>query len=334
MVAPPLVSVLMSVYNGEEELTASLDSILSQTLQELELIVVDDGSTDRTGELLAACSDPRLQVITQANSGLTLALNRAALQAQGRYLARMDVGDYSLPQRLERQVDFLEQHPEIAGCGSCTAWIDSRGEVIGTSQVVTTPAAIRRGLLKMNLLSHGSVMIRRVLFQALGGYRPFFRFAQDYDLWLRISEQYRLTNLVEVLYQWQIAPGAISARHYALQQAYRSLARQSALARRRNRPDPIELDPAPPVATSALTLDDTTAVYTATLGRACIMGGDYRAARRYLRESLSHRNRTGTLLLLLYSLLPSFIIKAGLRLRLAWLNRGSESYESEGSSHK
>jgi len=179
----PLVSVIMSVHNGETELVASLDSIFSQTLQELELIIVDDGSSDGTADILNTCSDPRLQVINQENTGLTVALNRAAAGAGGKYLARMDVGDYSLPQRLEEQVAFLERNPEITACGTRTAWTNSGGEVIGTSQVITSPAAIRRGLLKMNLLSHGSVMIRRAAFEAVGGYREYFRFAQDYDLW-------------------------------------------------------------------------------------------------------------------------------------------------------
>ena len=334
MANPPLVSLLISVYNGEDALVATLDSILQQSWHDLELIVVDDGSSDKTASLLSACSDPRLQVITQKNSGLTVALNRAAAQAQGKYLARMDVGDYSLPQRLERQVEFLERHPEIAGCGTRTAWCDPQGEVIGTSQVITAPAAIRRGLLKMNLLSHGSAMIRRTLFQEIGGYREFFRYAQDYDLWLRISEQCQLTNLEEVLYHWQVAPASISISHYALQQEYRRLARQSALARRSGQPDPIESNPVIPIADDSLTPAEAQAMFAAMLGRGSIMGGRYQAAREHFRRSLTHRFTSGTLLLLWFSRLPSFIIKLLLNLRLAWLNRGGVYHNQKENGHQ
>jgi glycosyltransferase involved in cell wall biosynthesis len=330
MEKPPLVSVIMSVFNGETELAAGLGSILTQTLRELELIIVDDGSTDGSGDILAAASDPRVRVITQVNSGLTVALNRAATTARGEYLARMDVGDYSLPERLEKQLDFLERHQEIAACGTRTAWTDPAGEVIGTSQVITNPVAIRRGLLKMNLLSHGSVMIRRSAFEEAGGYREYFRYAQDYDLWLRLSEQQQLSNLEEVLYHWQVTAVSISARNYGLQQAYRRLARESAVARRTARPDPIEQNPSPLQIDNTTSEQDIQARFAATLGRAAIMGGDYVAARGHLRDSLSHSRRPGKLLLLLFSCLPSFIIRAMLRLRLAWLNReGADYYRKE-----
>ena len=334
MEKPPLVSVIMSVYNGETELAASLKSILTQTLRELELIIVDDGSTDGSSKILAACTDPRLLIITQENSGLTVALNRAAARARGLYLARMDVGDYSLPQRLKQQVGFLEQHPEIIACGTRTAWTDPAGEVVGTSQVITNPAAIRRGLLKMNLLSHGSIMIRRSAFEAAGGYREYFRYSQDYDLWLRLSEQYQLSNLEEVLYHWQVTASSISARKYGVQQTYRRLARESAVARRASRSDPIEQNSPPLKIDSSISEQDVQARFAATLGRAAIMGGNYVAARGHLRDSLAYRRRSGRLLLLLFSCLPSFIIRAILRLRLRWLNREGTSYYREEDPHQ
>ncbi len=329
----PQVSVLMSVYNGEEQLAASLKSILQQTLEDLELIVVDDGSTDDSAALLATCDDPRLRVITQANHGLTVSLNRAAGAARGKYLARMDVGDYSQSRRLEQQVRFLDAHPEVAACGTRTAWTDAAGEVIGTSQVITAPAALRRGLLKANLLSHGSALIRREAFNAVGGYREFFRYAQDYDFWLRLSERYDLSNLEEVLYHWQVAPGSISAAHYALQQAYRRLAMESAVARRSGRPDPIQPDTQPPVIDS-LQPGEAQAMYHAMLARGSIMGGDYRRARRCLRESLTHRFRSGSYALLWFSRLPGFVIRAILKLRLCWLNRKGAPLAREEEPHQ
>src|SRR5437879_6502478 len=148
MTIAPKVSVLLAVFNGECHLEGSLRSILNQSFADFELIVVDDGSTDGTAEILAAVgrADPRVVVVRQANRGLTASLIRAASLARGAYLARQDADDISPPERFRRQVDFLDAHPSIAAVGAWADIIDRSGAVIGALRPAAGPRAIKHGL--------------------------------------------------------------------------------------------------------------------------------------------------------------------------------------------
>ncbi|MHA1713815.1 MAG: glycosyltransferase, partial [Candidatus Ranarchaeia archaeon] len=133
---PPKVSVIMSVYNAEKHVKKAIDSILSQTFRDFEFIIINDGSTDRTSEILKSYADPRLIVVNQANRGVTQSLNKAIGMARGQYIARMDADDISLPQRLEMQVEFLEEHPEVGLVGTSVITIDEEGKTIKESRLL------------------------------------------------------------------------------------------------------------------------------------------------------------------------------------------------------
>ncbi len=201
---PPRVSILMPVYNNAETLAEALDSIRAQTFEDYELIVVNDGSTDASGEILRAyaAEDPRIRLIDNpVNLGLTPNLNKAAAAAGGELLARHDADDVSAPQRLERQVAFLDAHPEIAAVGAYVKLMDEYGRVCADWRTPTTPSDVRAALGRGECcFCHGVVLMRTSVFRLLEGYRESFVLAEDFDLWLRMSERFQMTNLPEFLY--------------------------------------------------------------------------------------------------------------------------------------
>jgi glycosyltransferase involved in cell wall biosynthesis len=194
------VSVIMTVYNGERYLAQAIDSIRRQTLGNFEFIIVDDGSDDRTPEILAeAQADPRVKVIRQRRIGRTRALNVAWTQATGTYIANLDADDLAEPDRLEKQVTFLQQHPNVGLLGTaCKILNEKKGEV----RVVHHPLTdrqLRRGLVRRNAFVHSSVMIPSDVMHEVGGYDHRFQKSHDYELYIRIARRYQLANLAEVL---------------------------------------------------------------------------------------------------------------------------------------
>ena len=207
----PRISAVMSVYNEERYLNESVDSILAQTFTDFEFIIVDDGSTDGTAEILSGYDDARVKVITQANQGLIPSLNTAIKQAGGEFLARMDADDISAPERFAKQVDFLRDNP---GCGMCGTWyeeIDSTGARSGRKSFPTDDRELRRVLVKYNPFCHASVMMRRDLVEAVGGYDvELSRGGEDYDLWFKLAERAAIANLPEVLIKRRYTSANIS----------------------------------------------------------------------------------------------------------------------------
>ncbi len=225
----PRISAVMSVYNGAAHLEEAVTSILQQTCADFEFIIVNDASTDATGEILQKLDDCRVRVITNpSNLGLTRSLNIGLEAARGEYIARMDADDLSLPHRLERQLEFLEKNPAYALVGSSYYQIDEQGRLRSLIEVLTTDADLRVGLRQQNWFGHGSVMLRREAVGQVGGYDEEFAYAQDYDLWLRISEQFKLANLAEPLYCWRASASCLSHRKSREQEYFAGLARQKA----------------------------------------------------------------------------------------------------------
>ena len=221
-----LVSVLMGVCDGARYLDAAVTSILGQTMADLELIVVDDASTDATPEILAGYDDPRLVVLrNERNLGLTPSLNRALGRARGSFIARQDADDRSLPGRLERQLAFLTERSDVALCGAWARFIDGSDRAAGAGHPPSDSADLAAGLLLENKIFHGTMLARRELMDALGGYREAFRYSQDYDLFLRALASHRLANVPEELYELRFHAASISGTKTELQQRYRSLAR-------------------------------------------------------------------------------------------------------------
>src|SRR3989344_927550 len=154
----PSVSVLMSTYNGAVYLRQAINSILNQTFTDFEFIIVDDNSTDNSGEILRSYNDPRIRIIqNNKNIGLTKSLNKGLKEAQGKYIARMDADDVSLLDRLKEQYNFLEAHPTIALVGSWAESMDEYGIVTEIRKVPTDPETIRFELVLRNCFFHSSV---------------------------------------------------------------------------------------------------------------------------------------------------------------------------------
>lgn len=195
----PKVSVIMSVNNGDMYLRDAIDSILNQTFRDFEFVIINDGSTDRTEEILVGYEDSRMRIFHQGNNGLTKSLNKGIQLSQGEYIARMDADDVSLPERLEKQVKFFDNYPDVALVGTSFYEIDSYGNIIGRKIFPTTNHGIRKALIKYNPFFHSSVMIRKDILIHIGQYCERLSSSQDYELWLRISKRHNVANLTEFL---------------------------------------------------------------------------------------------------------------------------------------
>lgn len=216
MTASPEVSVVMSVYNDDEHLCETMDSVLSQENVDFEFIVVDDGSMDESARILDeyAGIDSRVCVIHQKNAGLTRALIRGCAEARGQYIARQDAGDISLPGRLKKETAQIRQNPDVAlvSCGS--RFVGPLGEHL--YDVMHDPSDATERLLTVDLNSirgpshHGCTLFPLALYRKVGGYRPHFYFAQDLDLWVRLAELGKHIIMQEILYQASMTVSAIS----------------------------------------------------------------------------------------------------------------------------
>ena len=206
----PRVSVILPVRDGERFLREALQSVLAQTLDDFELLVVDDGSTDGTAAILDEVQDDRLRVLRQGPLGLVAALNLGIAEARTPYLARMDADDVSLPERLERQVVYLEARPQVALVVPGVEAIDEEGSAGATVVLPDDDAALRRRLLLRNPFTHGSVVVRADAVARGGGYRTDYGANEDYDLWRRIAREWELGALPDVLYRYREHPGAVT----------------------------------------------------------------------------------------------------------------------------
>jgi hypothetical protein len=241
--ALPRVSVVMSVRNGEAFLAAALASVMRQTMRDFECIVIDDGSHDGTPTLLAhaARDDARLRVLRQdGGQGLVAALNLGCSIARAPLIARMDADDVSLPDRLERQLERLARQPALVVLGGAALFVDAQDRLLPADPTPTGPRALERALWRGDCpLIHPTVVMRRAAFEAVGGYRACIAHAEDFDLWLRLSERGELDNLAEPVLRYRRHPQQVSIRHHAEQALSNLAARASARARRAGRPDPL-----------------------------------------------------------------------------------------------
>lgn len=208
----PTVSVVLSVRNGGRDLPKAMGTILNQTFPDFELIAINNGSTDETGQYLDSIADPRVRVFHQEDKGLAAALNRGISLARGRYIARQDHDDLADPSRIAKQVDFLDAHPDHALVGT-------RAEIwIGDTPTgrfhdhPTEDANLRFALLFNNYFVHSSVMMRKAALDEIGIYstdrsrQP----PEDYELWSRIARRFRVANLPERLTVYREVPTSMS----------------------------------------------------------------------------------------------------------------------------
>jgi hypothetical protein len=226
----PRVTVLMAVYNGERYLAESIDSVLKQTYADFEFLILDDGSTDRTGDIIASFADRRIRAVrNEGNIGLTKSLNKGLDLAKGEYIARQDADDVSLQERLEREVRFLDENPQVGVVGSWVDYIDGEGRCTDTWRTPGSAALVQWSLLFGNCIAHPSVVMRRNLLNRWGAYRPDIAYAQDYDLWVRLSRRTRIANLSESLYLRRVHHRMVGVVHRREQDRAALLVMQQAM---------------------------------------------------------------------------------------------------------
>jgi len=240
----PLVSVLLSVFNDEKYIYESIRSILCQTFEDFELIVIDDASNDHTAEILASFSDPRIRISRNStNLGLTRSLNIGLDLCKGKYIARMDSDDISHPERFARQVDFLEKHPSIGVLGTNYERITIEGTHTGKVRTHRSDWELVHWLINFeNPISHPTVCLRTNLIRQVGGYDENFRYTQDYDLWGRLARITHLANLPETLLYYRSGhENQISTNNLNLQKEYELKIRQRIVSQLTGQTYPLEI---------------------------------------------------------------------------------------------
>ena len=244
----PHVSVIMSVYNNAPYLDAAIDSILKQSFHDFEFLILNDGSTDGSEEKIDAWAnrDSRIRPLHQENRGFIYSLNRLLTLARAPILARMDGDDISMPDRFQKQIDWLDAHRDHGAVGTWQESIDEHGAVMsGETQTPATHAEVMERVASgplgynNNIIMHSSLMVRRTCMDAVGGYHAAFRHCEDYDLWLRLTEVTKLGNIPEKLVQYRRYAGQVSQKHLAEQATNALIAHMAYKERAAGKPDPL-----------------------------------------------------------------------------------------------
>lgn len=197
------VSVLLPVYNAQTYLKEAIESILNQSFQDFELIIINDGSTDKSDEIICSFNDNRIVYVkNETNLKLIETLNKGIKLCKGKYIARMDADDISMPQRLERQYQFMESNPAVGLCGSWAKVINEKGEETGKIKNFTHNKDLKIHLLFSVPFVHPSVMMKAELLKE-EPYAIQFSHAEDYDLWCRLSRKTQMANIPEFLFQYR-----------------------------------------------------------------------------------------------------------------------------------
>jgi len=231
----PQVSVVLPVYNAQRYLAETVESILSQTFCNFELVAVDDESTDRSRDILKeyAERDPRVRVMELSHVGIVGARNAGMKVARGEYIACMDHDDVMMPERIGLQVEFFKNHSDCIAVGGAGLLIDPDGDPLIERHLPIAPDEIEAELLQgINPLIQPSVTIRREAVLSIGGYREESNFAEDYDLFLRLAEVGKLANMPDVLVKYRQHMSRASHAHYEQQNQVANAARREAFERR------------------------------------------------------------------------------------------------------
>ena len=199
------ISVIMSVYNGMPYLKEAVGSILNQTHENFEFIIVDDASKDKSWSYLNSLKDKRIKLIkNKKNIGLAASLNKTLTKATGDYIARMDADDISLTKRFEKQIEFLLKNPSIDLCGTWAYLIDNTGNVIGEKKFYTNDQMIKRALAIYSPIIHPTYLAKKNFFKKLHGYDKKFEYAEDYEILLRAKKDFKFANLPMRLFKWRL----------------------------------------------------------------------------------------------------------------------------------
>lgn len=213
----PRVSVLMTAYNAEKYITQAIESILNQTYTDYEFIIINDGSTDDTPNIIQQYADQDSRIIfvdNKQNQGLIAVLNQGLDMARGEFIARMDADDISLPERFDRQVAYLDANPDVGVLGTLIYGF-GRYEAPG----VQIPVVTVFDLLKQNYIAHPSVMMRKALLDKYSlRYNPDYKHCEDMELWSRMIFLTKIHNLMQVLLRYRITGNNVSMQNWKLQQ--------------------------------------------------------------------------------------------------------------------
>jgi GT2 family glycosyltransferase len=232
----------MSVYNGERFLELAIDSILAQTHSDFEFLILDDGSSDGSADILAAYAkqDSRIRIISRENKGLVVSLNELIANAKTPIIARMDCDDIAHPERFAKQIAFLDANPDYGVVGTWIDCIDADGAILspkGEDHPTDHDAFLSR-IGTDTTLCHSSVMMRRELVNRAGGYHTAFKHCEDLDLWLRLASLTKLCSIPERLMQYRHWEAQVSNRHAYTQRLGAGISLAAYHERQAGRPDP------------------------------------------------------------------------------------------------
>lgn len=217
----PVISVVMSVYNAGDYLVPAISGILDQTYTNFEFIIIDDGSKDDSAQTVRSFDDPRIRLIHQTNHGLVYSLNKGVNLARGRYIARQDADDISLPSRFDKLLQAITANPRLGLVGSFFTYIDEQTSVPSvTITSATKHLDLRRSFYIVNPFGHGSTLIRKDAIINAGGYTDDYGPTEDFELWRRIAEEWEIGQVPESLYWYRINPNSISHQKQEIQHKF------------------------------------------------------------------------------------------------------------------
>lgn len=227
----PLVSVLMPVYNAEKHLRAAMDSILAQAYTNIEFVIVNDGSRDGSEALIRSYRDSRIRLLVNSgNKGLIYSLNYGIASCNGKYIARMDADDVSLPERIGEQVKFMEQHPEVGVCGCDYSQFNDSGET--TYKALSVHDEVLSQMIFNSSVVHPSLMLRRSVLQELDPvFNAGYQHSEDYELWSKLILRTQFSAVPKHLFRYRIHGGQVTQKHQEQQQISASKVRKELLTR-------------------------------------------------------------------------------------------------------
>lgn len=284
----PEISVVMSIYNDAKYLHYSIESILSQEGVDFEFIIVNDSAIDESAKIATryAADDKRIHIINQENQGLTKALINGCREARGRFIARQDADDLSMPGRLALQAEMLQSNNRLVFVSCWADVIGPENELLFTYKRPANPEDATDLLLNGHKSppGHGSVMFRRECYERVGGYRPQLYYAQDGDLWLRLGKIGQLGYVQKVLYQYRVSSLSISGARHQIKLPFARLVDELYAARQAGESEEPILANAPSVAdirnNKAVSSEADTQYF---IGRALVARRDSRAVK-YLKN--------------------------------------------------